>query len=81
MEADFKKNKNSQALNPNTLEGLVKICFDVQLHIGHRGGNHQLKPESFIIHQDENGQKNAMLLFSKCTKTHKDAGKRNKESL
>lgn len=31
-------------------------------------GNRQLKPESFIIGQDENGQKYATLSFNECRK-------------
>lgn len=40
--------------------------------------NHLLKPESFIIWQDENGQKYATLSFKECTKKHKDAGEKTK---
>lgn len=60
-----------------------KVRYDVQHHMGQRAkeGNRQLKPESFIICQDENDQKSATPPFNKCTKHHKDAGKRDKESL
>lgn len=47
--------RNSEAMNPNTPQGLVhKVWFDIQLHFGRRGkeGLRKLTPESFAIKRD-----------------------------
>lgn len=82
-ENDLRTIKSSKALDPTTPEGLVnKVWFDLQLHFGRRGkeGNRNLRPESFQVMVDENGQKYVTMTFNEATKNHQNPQERRKDS-
>lgn len=75
--------KHSAALqvhNPKSL--LNKVWYDLQLHFGRRGkeGNRALKPDSFILKNDENGARYFTMSFNEDTKNHKDPLERDREN-
>ncbi|XP_076879189.1 uncharacterized protein KIAA1958-like [Brachyhypopomus gauderio] len=79
---DLAKIYQSKALDPGTPRGLLnKVWFDIQLHFGRRGkeGNRELRRESFVMQEDENGGKFVTLSFNEETKNHKTHQERDRE--
>ncbi|XP_043936510.1 uncharacterized protein LOC122809249 [Protopterus annectens] len=80
-ESDLIKLRHSPALSPLTAAGLVrKVWVDIQLYLAKRGteGLRDLKPNSFVIHIDENGLQYISLKHTDESENHKYFTEQNK---
>ncbi|XP_069765884.1 activating transcription factor 7-interacting protein 1-like isoform X2 [Narcine bancroftii] len=73
--ADLRKIRTSGVLGLHTPLALVnKVWFDLQLHFSKRGREilRDLPPDAFVINQDPNGRRYAMLKYTRKSRHHED---------
>lgn len=81
--ADLAKLRQSPALSPLTAPGLVrKVWLDIQLNMARRGreGLRDLKADSFVVREDENGCEYVSLKFNEHTKNHHNSTEKSQEN-